>query len=151
MYATRWLEDVTVGDRFETPGYTFTEGEIVDFAFRYDPQPFHIDRAFAEGESIYGSLIASGFHTLVVCFRLVHMTGYFVPSNIGGRGLDELRWLKAVRPGDTLRVEAEIVAARPSTSRPDRGDVTVAWAVSNQHGETVMTARLNHVIARRPA
>jgi acyl dehydratase len=79
MYATRWFEDITVGDRFETPGYTFTEGEILDFAFRYDPQPFHLDREFAEKQSIYGGLIASGFHTLAVCFRLVHMSGFLVP------------------------------------------------------------------------
>jgi acyl dehydratase len=151
VYATRWFEDLAVGDRFETPGYTFTESEIVDFAFRFDPQPFHIDRTFAETESIYGGLIASGFHTLTVCFRLTHMTGYFVPSNVGGRGLDELRWLKPVRPGDTIRVEAEIVAVRPSSSRPDRGDVKVAWTARNQDGDTVMTAYLNHLIGRRPA
>ena len=147
--AARFFEDVSVGDRWVSPGYTFTEGDVVDFALRYDPQPFHIDRAHAETESIYGGLIASGFHTLAICFRLVHMTGVFAGSNIGGRGLDELRWPRAVRPGDTVRVAFEVLEARTS-SRPDRGNVTVAWTATNQEGETVLTARLLHVLARRP-
>ena len=141
-----FFEDFAVGDRCTTPGYTFTEAAIQDFAFRYDPQPFHLDFETAK-ESMYGGLIASGFQTLAVCFRLVYQTGVLV-NNIGGRGLDELRWPRAVRPGDTIRVEAEVVSAQLS-SRPDRGNLLLRYTATNQRGETVLTATFLHVIRCR--
>ena len=141
-----FFEDFAVGDRWRTPGYTFTEAAIRDFAFQYDPQPFHIDSEAAQS-SMYEGLIASGFQTLGVAFRLVYQTGVLV-NNIGGRGLDELRWPRAVRPGDTIRVEAEVVAAKLS-SRPDRGNLTLKYTATNQRGETVLTASFLHVMRCR--
>ncbi len=142
-----FFEDFAVGDRWETGGYTFTEAEIVDFAFRYDPQPFHIDVEAAKA-SIYGGLIASGFQTLSVCFRLVWQTAV-LSNNMGGRGLDELRWPRAVRPGDTVHVVVEVLAAEPS-SRADRGNLRLRYTGLNQRGETVLEATLLHVVRRRP-
>ena len=140
------FEDFAPGIRWRTPGYTFTEAAIQEFAFRYDPQPFHIDLEAAK-QSMYGGLIASGFQTLAICFRLVHQTGVLV-NNIGGRGLDELRWPLAVRPGDTIRVEVEVVSAKPS-SRPDRGNLLLKYTATNQRGETVLTASFLHVVRCR--
>lgn len=141
-----FFEDFAVGDRWTTGGHTLTESAIVDFAFRYDPQPFHIDLEAAR-ESIYGGLIASGFQTLSVCFRLVWQTGV-LSNNIGGRGLDMLRWPRAVRPGDTLHVEVEVLAAERS-SRPDRGNLRLRYTGINQRGETVLVAELLHVVRCR--
>lgn len=145
----RWFEEFAVGDRWETVGYTFTEAAIVDFALIYDPQPFHLDLG-AAAASMHGGLIASGFQTLLICFRLSHMTGV-TGHNIAGRGIDNLRWTRPVRPGDTLHVVCEVLATRASASRPDRGDVAIRYTAVNQHGETVMTADLNHIIRTRPA
>ena len=103
---TRYLDDLTPGDRFVSGGFTFTEAAIIDFAFQYDPQSFHLD-ANAAADSPYGGLIASGFHTIAVCFRLFIQNGIFAQSSIGSPGLDELRWLAPVRPGDTLHSEVE--------------------------------------------
>lgn len=144
-----FFEDFAVGDRWRTGGFTFTEAAIVDFAFQYDPQPFHIDIEAANA-SMWEGLIASGFHTLAVCFRLVYQSGVLVANNVGGKGLDELRWHRPVRPGDTLSVEVEVIAARPS-SRPDRGNLHLRYRALNQRGETVMTAVLLHLVRRRAA
>ncbi|HEX6978019.1 MAG TPA: MaoC family dehydratase [Alphaproteobacteria bacterium] len=145
-----YLDDFQVGDRFESPaGYTFTDADIIGFAARYDPQPFHVDAEAAKG-SLYGSLIASGFHTLAVAFRLFYQTGALTSANMGGPGLDELRWLKPVRVGDTIRVTAEILEVKPSTSKPDRGILRYRLTCTNQNGETVMTVVITSLVKRRP-
>ena len=149
----RYLEDFTPGIRFESPAIAVTEGEIVEFARRYDPQFFHTDPVAARG-SVYGGLIASGFHTAALTFRLFLDTGAFGPldrtSSLGAHGLDELRWLRPVRPGDTLRVVAEVVEVRPSTSRPDRGVVRLKYTTLNQRDEAVMTMFGIQILKRRP-
>jgi acyl dehydratase len=99
---TRYMDDLKVGDRFTSGGITLTDGEIIDFALRYDPQPFHLD-VNAAAESPYGGLIASGFQTIALCFRMFIQSGIFRDSSIGSPGLDEVRWLAPVRPGDILR------------------------------------------------
>lgn len=144
----RWFEDFKVGQRFETDGYTFTESSIIDFALQYDPQYFHIDRERA-ADSIYGGLIASGFHTLSVVFRLLVQAGVFGSGNLGGKGLDELRWQRAVRPGDTLRVTCQVLELLPS-SRPERGNMRMSFDARNQYNETALTGVLMPVIRRRP-
>ncbi len=144
-----YLDDFAPGDRFESPGKTLTEAEIVDFAFRFDPQPIHLDVEAAKG-SPYGGLIASGFHTMVVGFRMLWQTGVFSACSLGSPGLDEVRWLLPVRPGDTLRTVAEVVEMRPSSSKPDRGICRVKYTIFNQRDEAVMTMTAVQIFARRP-
>ena len=144
-----YLEDFKPGDRFESRGRTVSEAEIIDFALRYDPQPFHID-AEAAKRSPYGGIIASGFHTMGMAFRLAWDTGVLSACGLGSPGFDEVRWLKPVRPGDTLRTVVEIVDARPSASKPDRGVCRFRYDVFNQNDEQVMTMTAVQFVARRP-
>ncbi len=147
--SARYFEDFAAGDRFVSPGKTLSEAEMLDFAFRFDPQPIHLDVEAAR-ESPYGGLIASGFHTMVVGFRMLWQTGVFNACSLGSPGIDEVRWLKPVRPGDTLHTEAEVLEARPSSSKPDRGVCRVKYTVVNQTGEAVMTMTAVQILARRP-
>jgi len=144
----RYFEDFQVGDRFVTRGVTVTESGIIDFALLYDPQPFHIDIAAAR-ESNYGGLIASGFHTLTLGFRMVLETGVFRVCSMGSPGLDELRWLRPVGPGTTLHTEFEIVEKTPSRSKPDRGIMRVKFWIKNQDGADVITFTGMHLTRRR--
>ena len=145
---TLYFEDLKVGYRFESPGVTITESQIIEFAMQYDPQPFHMNVEAAK-KSIFGGLIASGIHTFAVTSRLLLMAGVFADSNLGGPGCDELRWLQPVKPGDTLRAVGEIVEIRPSTSKPDRGLVRVRYSALNQRNEEVLTMISDLIIARR--
>ena len=147
--AERWFDNFKVGQRFETDGYTFTESSIIDFALQYDPQYFHLDRERAAG-SIYGGLVASGFHTLAVVFRLIVQARVFGPGNMGGKGMDDVRWQRAVRAGDTLRVTCEVLELLPS-SHPDRGNMRMSFRAWNQYNETALNGVLMPVIQRRPA
>ncbi|MBT9498791.1 MULTISPECIES: MaoC family dehydratase [Zoogloea] len=145
---TRFLDDLIVGDRFISGGLTLTEAEIIDFAFRYDPQPFHLD-AVAAAESPYGGLIASGFQSLALCFRLFIQSGVLAGSSMGSPGIDELRWLAPVRPGDTLHSEVEVLEVRPSSSKPDRGIARLQYKALNQRGEAVLSFIVAHLLKRR--
>jgi acyl dehydratase len=144
-----YFEDFTVGRRFESASLAITEAEIVEFARRYDPQPFHLDAETA-ARTPYGGLIASGLHTLTLTFRLFLETGALAAASLGSPGLDEIRWLVPVRPGDTLRVVVEVAAARPSSSKPDRGIATLRYEMRNQHGQTVLTMIGHQLLRRRP-
>lgn len=150
MPTQRYFEDWTPGDRVVAPGVTLTEAAIIDFALAYDPQPFHLD-AQAASDSIYGGLIASGFQTVALCFRMFIQDGALRAASLGSPGIDELRWLAPVRPGDTLHTEVEVLETIPSRSKPDRGIVRFRYAALNQRGETVATFILNHLLLRRPA
>ncbi len=143
------FEDFKLGQCFESEGITLTEGMIVDFAFGYDPQPFHVDSQ-AASRSPYGGLIASGFQTLALTFRLFRDTGVITGTSHGEAGADELRWLQPVRPGDTIRVKVTVAGLLPSR-RAERGTVRLAYVTLNQHGEVVMSVTINHLISRRPA
>ncbi len=147
---TRYLDDLAPGQHFTTPGLTLTEAEIIDFAWRYDPQSFHLD-ANAAADSPYGGLIASGFHSLSICFRLFIQSGILAGSSMGSPGIDELRWLAPVRPGDTLHGEIEVLEVRPSSSKPDRGIARLKYQAANQRGEVVLSFIVNHLLRRRPA
>lgn len=146
---TRFLDDLTPGQRFTSPGLTLTEAEIIDFAWRYDPQPFHLDANAAAG-SPYGGLIASGFQSLAICFRLFIQSGVLAESSMGSPGIDELRWLAPVRPGDTLHSEIEVLEVRPSTSKPDRGIARLKYQAVNQRGEAVLSFIVMHLLRRKP-
>ena len=144
----RYFEDFAVGDRFKTRGVTLTESMIVDFALRHDPQPFHIDIEAAKA-SIYGGLIASGFQTLALGFRMVLETGVFRAASMGSPGFDELRWLRPVRPGDTLHTEFEVLETKPSSSKPDRGIARIKYWIKNQSGEDVITFTAMQLLRRK--
>ena len=145
-----WFEDFEVGQRFASAGCTLSEAQILDFAWTHDPQPFHIDRE-AAAAGPFGGLIGSGFQTLLVAFRLVYQERIINAASLGSPGLDEIRWPRPVRPGDTLRVAGEVVEVRPSRSKPDRGLVVIAYTVHNQDAEVVMTFRAMHLLRRNPA
>jgi acyl dehydratase len=142
------LEDFKVGDAFASPGITLTDAQIIDFALQFDPQPFHVDVTAATA-GVFGGLIASGFHTAALTFRLFWQTGVLGEESLGSPGIDELRWLKPVRPGDTLRVVAKVLEVRRSTSKPDRGVVRMTYTTLNQHGEKVMTLVGNQLLKAR--
>ena len=145
----RYLEDYTAGEVIRATGITLTEAEIIAYGFRYDPQLFHTDK-IAAAQSIYGGLIASGWQVGALAFRMLVQAGVLGEGSLGSPGLDELRWSKPVRPGDTLYAEAEILEVRPSQSKPDRGIVSVAYRVKNQAGETVMSFRGAQLVRKRP-
>ncbi|HME93356.1 MAG TPA: MaoC family dehydratase [Methylomirabilota bacterium] len=145
-----YLEDFTPGREFLTDGVTITEAQILDFALAFDPQPFHLDVEAAK-QSIFGGLIASGFHTMALTFRLFAQTRALAASSLGSPGVDELRWLRPVRPGDTLRAVVRVAEQRPSTSKPDRGIVRLQWTTLNQAGESVLTMTSMQLVRRRPA
>jgi acyl dehydratase len=145
-----YLDDLRVGDRFESPGYTLTEADIIGFALKYDPQPFHLDVEAAKATP-FGGLIASGFQTLALGFRVLHQTGWMTTANLGGIGIDELRWLRPVRPGDTLRTTTIIKEVTPSKSKPDRGVLKHDVIVRNQRGDDVMTGTFVILVKRRGA
>ena len=144
----RLFEDFKVGDRFVSDGMTMTESAILDFAQRFDPQPFHLDLDAAK-DSPYGGLIASGLHTFAVGFRVFLDTRVIHSASMGSPGVDELRWTAPVRPGDTLTTEAEVVEIRPSSSKPDRGTLRMRYAVKNQKDEVVMTFTAIHIFRRK--
>ena len=146
----QWFEDFEAGQRFVSQGVTLTEASIIDFAIRYDPQRFHIDRE-AAARTPFGGLVASGFQTLGLSFRMFFELGVIRESGIGAPGIEDLKWLAPVRPGDTVHTEVEVVELRPSRSKTDRGTVRMRYATVNQHGETVMTMIVPQFVLRRPA
>ncbi len=148
--AGRWYEDFEVGEEFRSPAKTLTEAEIIQFAFTYDPQPFHIDTRAAEA-SIYEGLIASGWHVASVAFRLATATGVLGEASLGSPGIDELRWPRPVRPGDSITTIVRVADKRLSRSKPDRGIVTLDYRIVNQNEEVVMTMRGIQLIRRREA
>ncbi len=143
---TRYLNNLQVGQRFVSAGITLTESEIIDFAWRYDPQRFHLD-VNAAADSPYGGLIASGFQSMVLCFRLFIQSGVLAASSLGSPGIDELRWLAPVRPGDTLHTVVEVLEVRPSSSKPDRGIARMKYQGVNQRDEAV----LSFIVSVRPS
>ena len=146
---TRYYEDFAVGDEIATAGVTLTEADIIDFALRYDPQPIHLDRE-AAARTFYGGLIASGWQVAAVAFRMFVQTGILHESGVGSPGIDELRWLVPVRPGDTIRLLATVEEMRPSRSRPDRGIVVMDYRILNQRDETVTRFRGVQLVLKRP-
>ena len=145
----QWFEDFEVGQRFVSQGVTVTEASIIEFATRYDPQRFHVDRE-AAARTHFGGLIASGFQTLGLTFRKFFELGVIRDSGMGAPGIEELRWTAPVRPGDTLHADVEVVEVRPSGSKTDRGIVRLLYTARNHRGETVMTLIVPQIVARRP-
>lgn len=143
-----YFDDFSPGDRFTTGSRTLSEEEIVSFAKQWDRQSFHLDPEAAKA-SIFGGLIASGFHTLLITFDLVVEAAVWTESSQGSPGMEQLKWLRPVRPGDTLSVVIEVVETTPSR-KGDRGYVVWDHTTSNQHGAPVMTFRSTGILMRRP-
>ncbi|WP_025899713.1 MaoC family dehydratase [Sneathiella glossodoripedis] len=136
--ATRYFEDVKIGDTAEFGSKTLSREEIIAFAKKYDPQPFHIDEEAAKS-SIYGDIIASGWHTAAVTMRMMVDNMIDTKASLGSPGVDNLRWHKPVRPGDTLRVRTEVIDKKRSRSRPNMGTIFGKLEVINQQDEVVMS------------
>lgn len=136
----RFFEDYVPGTTHDLGSVGISEQEIVEFARRFDPQPFHTDPQAAK-DSIYGGLIASGWHTGSLMMRLLVERYISHNASLGSPGMDEIRWPRPVRPGDTLHVRATVLEATRSRSKPERGVIRSHFEVRNQHGEVVMTAQ----------
>ena len=145
----RFFEDIEIGERFTSRGVSVTESMIIEFAYKYDPQPFHIDVVAAKATHFKG-LVSSGFLTLALAGRMFLSEQVFGNAAMGASGMDELRWLIPVRPGDTLHGVGQVEGKRPSNSRSDRGYLDLILRVFNQHDDVVMTYRIHQIIACRP-
>lgn len=145
-----FFDDLPVGYRFDTATRTVTQDQIIAFAHDYDPQPFHTDPEAAR-DTIYGGLIASGVQTMGIALRLVLESGVWSDASMGSPGLDEVRFVLPVRPGDTLRVTGEVLASAPSASRPDRGRTRFQYRVLNQNDEVVLTWQAIQLLKRAGA
>ncbi len=149
MTAARYYEDLGEGERFVTGTWTLDEAEIVAFARAFDPQPIHVDAAGA-ADGPYGGLIASGFQTMALGFRLFYELGVINEACIGGPGIDNVRFHQPARPGDAIHAIATVAEVRPSRSKPDRGYVRMAYDVRNQRDEPVLSYEIVHILMRGP-
>jgi acyl dehydratase len=146
----RYWDDIKAGDVVELGSRTMEKERMVGFAREFDPQAFHTDESAAKA-SIWGGLIASGWHTGSVLMRLFYEGFLKDTASLGSPGIDELRWLKPVRPGDTLFARLTVTEATASRSKPDRGIIRSVMEMRNQHGEVVMTTSGVNFFLRRPA
>ncbi|MEO8005755.1 MAG: MaoC family dehydratase [Betaproteobacteria bacterium] len=144
----RYWEDFKVGEVEQIGGKLVDREEVIEFAKQFDPQPFHIDEAAAK-ESMYGGLIASGWHTCAMIMRMMCDAYMLQSASVGSPGIDNLKWLKPVRPGDTIRARRTTLESRASKSRPDIGIVNNLWEVFNQDGEMVMSMQGYGMFRRR--
>ncbi|WP_374945072.1 MaoC family dehydratase [Sphingomonas sp.] len=146
----QYFEDIAVGAKASFGAYEVTREDVIAFASKFDPQPFHLSEE-AAAQTHFGRLSASGWHT---CAMMMAMLVANLKENrqagLGSPGIDELRWLKPVYPGDTLRVESEVLEARASASRPEMGIFKSRVTVFNQHDVAVMTLISNGLVATRP-
>lgn len=146
----RYFQDYRPGAVYEYGYVTVTEEEILEFARRFDPQPIHVDRAFA-ASGPFGGIIASGWHTSAICMRLIADHYLSRVAGLASPGIDELRWPSPLRPGDAVRLRATIADARPSRSKPDRGIVTTGVELlTSDDDRTVLTFTALNLILRRP-
>ena len=144
-----WFDDLKVGMRFKGDKVSVSKADILRFAAEFDPQPFHLDEEAAK-DTILNGLAASGWHTAALSMRLAISAKPFGAHPLFGAGVDELRWLKPVRPGDTLHLEGEVVELIPSKTRP-QGIARVKFTTFNQDGEAVYTFTPIAIVPRRPA
>jgi acyl dehydratase len=138
MNAKYYWEDFKVGEVSEMGRRLVDKDEVVAFARQFDPQPFHVDEAAAKA-SMFGGLIASGWHTVSMVMRMMCDNYLLDSASLGSPGVDHVKWLKPVRPGDTIRAMRTVLESRRSASRPEVGIVKTLWQVFNQNDELVMT------------
>lgn len=145
-----YWEDITVGDTRELGTYEVTREEVIEFARKYDPQPFHLSDE-AAAKTHFGRLAASGWHTAAMTMAVIARDVVkSEQAGLGSPGVDELRWLKPVYPGDTLNVASEILEVTPSRSKPDLGSFRTRTTVTNQNAEPVMRFTSIVLMRRRP-
>jgi acyl dehydratase len=144
------LEDLKLGEVIELGTVAFSRKDILEFARQYDPQPFHVNEAEAR-VSVFGGLIASGWHTASACMRLIVENFLNHTRSMGSPGIDEMRWLRPVRPGEVLRLRGTVIAIEPSKTREDRGRVRFLFEGVNQAGERAITVRSTFIIGKRRA
>lgn len=146
-----YLDDIAPGMKRSFGGYQVTREEVLEFAGKYDPQPFHLSDE-AAAATHFGRLAASGWHTcaMTMAMFVAHMKEH-PQASLGAAGVDELRWLKPVYPGDVLRCESEVLEVRPSQSRPEMGSVRNRMTTFNQHDEPVLSFTALALMRRRPA
>ena len=149
MSPTQYFEDIDVGERREFGNRTVSRDEILEFATQYDPQPIHTDEAPAT-ETMMGGLVASGWHTAAICMRLI-VDNMSDRAFAGARGIDELRWIQPVRPGDTLSLEVEVLEKRPADGRAEIGYVDERLTGYNQDGDAVISWISLEMVYRRSA
>lgn len=146
----KYFEDLRVGDRRRFGAYAVTREEVLEFARKYDPQPFHLDDA-AAAQTHFGRLAASGWHTCAMTMAMLVEASRADPlAGLGSPGVDEIRWLKPVYPGDTLSAETEIIELRPSNSKPNLGSFRSNMTAYNQDGTPVMRMTSIVLVRRRP-
>jgi acyl dehydratase len=143
-----WLEDIEVGSRYRTADHEITSAEIVEFASRFDPQPFHLGEDGAAG-TIFGSLAASGWHTAAITMRLLVTSGIPIATGIIGTSI-ELAWPTPTRPGDVVHVDLTVTEVVPSRSKPERGFVTCTYETVNHRGEVRQRTTARLLAFRRP-
>ena len=143
-----WFDDLALGMQFKSGEATVTREDIKRFAAEFDPQPFHMDEVAAERTAFKG-LAASGWHTAAISMRLALGTEPFGPHPLMGLGVDGLRWMMPVRPGDVLYLEGELVELIPSQTKP-QGIAKIKWTAYNQRGEAVYTFTPIGIVPRRP-
>jgi len=144
-----WFDDLKVGMRFKSGEVTVSKQDIKRFAAEFDPQPFHTDEEAAK-ETVFKGLAASGWHTAAIAMNLAVQVRPFGPHPLLGAGVDDLRWTKPVRPGDTVHLEGEVVELIPSRTKP-QGIVRVKWTLYNQDGDAVYTFNPIAIVPRRPS
>jgi acyl dehydratase len=144
---THYFEDFNTGDTYDFAIPTLSKSEMMTFAAAWDPQPIHVDEAMAE--KFQGGIIASGYHTLLAALRPMLATVMAKSANIGGPGMEHIRWLHPVRPGDRLKTKVMVAKTYASRSKPDRGLVSFDVETTNEAGIKVMTLQFAAMISRR--
>jgi acyl dehydratase len=145
-----YWEDFPAGHRMDFGGHVVSREAVVEFARQFDPQPFHVDEEAARA-SLFGGLCASGWHSCAMAMRMMCDEYLLDSASLGSPGIDALRWLKPVFPGDTLRLRMEVLQARPMASKPHVGLIQSRWEMRNQHDEPVLTMEGWGMFRRRTA
>ena len=148
MASIEWFDDLSVGMRFKSAEIEITEADIKRFAAEFDPQPMHLDDDAAK-KILFKGLAASGWHTAAIAMNLAVQIRPFGPHPLIGMGVDGLRWMLPVRPGDRLHLEGEVMSLTPSKTKP-QGIALVKWTLVNQKGEEVYTFTPIGIVPRRP-
>lgn len=150
LYEDIYFDDFTIGRAFETDAKLLSETDIIEFGKAFAPLPYHTDPEAAK-QTMFGEVVAAGFHTAAVSFGLFIESGVFAVCGMGSPGLDELRWRRPVRPGDRIRVVAEVIEASAAEGEKGRNRIRLAFRTLNQNDEVVMTMNTMHYVKSRPA